>query len=120
MGMPLRKIDALSSAAPEYSVYVFHRHAAEKESANDWEKKRVTTNALRAYKVAEKLRASGQYRKIEVKRKYFDSRNNKPREMTVRLYQGEKKKHSRIKDAAILSAACGFAAFAIACIIING
>ena len=72
---------------PEYSIYVYHNAETRKEGQNDWEKKDTTTDFLKALRDARKLNTTGEYQKIEVKKKYYDSRIERSFETTLKSFE---------------------------------
>ena len=89
MALPENKIETPSIPKTEYSVYVYRHPLHREEDQNDWERKSTTVNIRKAMKYAEKFIGSGDYQKVEVKKKYFDSRSNRNLEMTVKIYEGD-------------------------------
>lgn len=88
MALPEKTIEIPLIPKTEYSVYVYRHPLHCEEDRNDWERKSTTVNIRKAMKYAEKFISSGDYQKVEVKKKYFDSRSNRNLEMTVKIYEG--------------------------------
>ncbi len=109
--------------AIEYSIYAYHHPANKKEGQNDWEMIHQTTNMEEAMKKAEALHESGDYHKVEVKKKYFDEKNNRKIDMTLKLYEGSAKQPIGTGILVALALACGVAAFGftlLASMFLNG
>ena len=70
----------------EYSVYVYHYPDDIEHGQSDWEKKRVTRNKVRAMSVAKKYHDSAEYKKVEIKRKSYDSRYERVIDRTFHVY----------------------------------
>lgn len=81
---------------PEYSIYVYHHAESRKDGQNDWEKKRTTTDFARALDEARKLGVTGEYKKIELKKKYYDSRADCNLETTLQSFGVKPEKRGAI------------------------
>lgn len=74
----------------EYSVYVYHN--PKKNTKSPWEMKGVTSDMDQAMKSAEKFHNSREFTKVEVKKKYFDEKNQRIVDMTLKTFEGNLKK----------------------------
>lgn len=97
----------------EYSVYVYHHPVNKKEGQNDWEMLDQTTNMDEAMKMAEGYQESGDYQKIEVKKKYFDEKNNRKIDMTLKVLENNPKQAIGFGLWVALAAAAGIGAFGL-------
>lgn len=96
----------------EYSVYVYHPPS--KKNKSQWEMKGITKDMDQAMKSAEKFYNSREYQKVEVKKKFFDEKNQRTIDMTLKTYEGNlKKEMGAMTMLAIALVLCG-AAFAAA------
>ncbi len=110
----LRKDCAGNNPHTEYAVYIFQNPSQDSDAHNCvWEKKHTTTNKKGALRRAGALHRSNQYRRVEVKRRYFDPANDTHLQSTLKVYDDiESLEKSRIMMAfsgllalALLSAA---------------
>ncbi|MFP4313050.1 MAG: hypothetical protein ACLFR0_01875 [Alphaproteobacteria bacterium] len=74
----------------EYSIYVYHD--PKKKPEKPWEMKGVTPDMNVAMKKAEELNDSREFKKVEVKKKFYDEKNARTIDMTLKTFEGEKKK----------------------------
>ncbi len=79
-----------STVKAEYSVYVYHYPDDLDAGQSDWEKKNVTRNKIRALSVAKKLHVSAAYKRVEVKRKSFETRYERMIDRTYKVYESGK------------------------------
>jgi hypothetical protein len=102
----------------EYSVHTF----AKDESGKDRVQVQGVTNDMeKALKAAENLCDSGQFSKVEVKQKYFDKKNNRNIDMTLKVFAYKKKSGAlAIVGFLALALAGGGAAFAAAYFLTRG
>lgn len=70
----------------EYGVYVFLKPAC-RDVRPGWERKHTTPCVKRAFARARALHRSNQYQKIEIRKKYFDSRADRQRDQIVRIFR---------------------------------
>ena len=101
----------------EYSVYVFH-DAKSKKSKSTWEMVDVTPNMDKALNYAEELISKRAYPKVEVKKKFFDEKNNRTVDVTLKVLETKVKRAldtiEWLAIAVILGAAAFGAAFFLA------
>lgn len=97
----------------EYSVYVFH-DGKSKKGKDKWEKVSVTENMDKAMKSAEDLINNRTYPKVEVKKKFFDEKNNRTVDVTLRVLEGKAKRSIGTFGLIVISLLLGVAAFGIA------
>lgn len=76
--------------AIEYSVYVYHD--PKKKAQSPWEMKDVTNDMDKAMKAAEQYYETREFQKVEVKKKYFDEKNQRTIDMTLKTLEGNIKK----------------------------
>lgn len=92
----------------EYSVYVYHD--PNKNTKSPWEMKGVTNDMDKAMKSAENFYNSREFQKVEVKKKYFDEKNQRTIDMTLKTFEGNLKKEMGIMTLlAIALVLCGTA-----------
>lgn len=100
---------AANSAAIEYCVYVY-LDSRQAKSKSPWEMKGVTNNMDKAMADAENYHNSRQYKKVEVKKKYFDEKNARTIDMTLKTFEGNYKKE--VGAVTLLGVGVGFSAIA--------
>lgn len=79
------------SNAIEYSVYTFDGKSNGKRKAS-WQKKMTSENMQEALQEAEKLYESKQYGRVEVKKKYYDPKNARTVDMSLKIFENKPKK----------------------------
>lgn len=95
----------------EYSVYTFEK-TKNPSDQNKWHKQGTQTDMGLAISAAERLFESGQYAKVEVKQKYFDKKQNRIVDVTLKVFQEQKKKKEiNVFVIFLFAIACGAAAF---------
>ena len=105
---------AEKNKAIEYSVYVYHNDDKKKKGGKPWEMVSVTENMDKAFKSAEELIGSREYPKVEVKKKFFDEKNNRTVDITLKVLEGKVKKPIGVGTLTLIALICGAAAFALA------
>lgn len=96
--------------ANEYAIYTFGASQTGK-SARMWEKKASHAAKGAAIRQAEDLYRTGQYARIEIKQKYFDSRKNRNVDLTLKTLGRKDKRYFRTAAVVLAAAICGVAAF---------
>ncbi|MFK7839411.1 MAG: hypothetical protein AB8B83_03695 [Bdellovibrionales bacterium] len=86
----------------EYSIYVYLYPEDIENGHSDWEMKSVTTDVNDALHEAQSLFNSSHYKKVEVKRKYFDPKYNRLIDATFKVFQKHKRQSRRAKVLALL------------------
>lgn len=116
---------AADRRAEEYDVYIYSapqngKDATYQKGREKWEKKRSTTNRLRALAAARKLHESDKYRRVEIKMKTYDPVSRRTAARTFKVYEGgakaAKKKNAAVYRVAAALAFAGLAALALALI----
>ncbi len=97
--------------AIEYTILTL-AHTGEQSDAQ-WEKIEVLTDMDKALAQAQKLLATGKYSKVEVKKKFFDEKNNRKIDMTLRMLEAGKKKPLGTWVFVVGALLCGVGAFAL-------
>lgn len=82
---------AESSAPIEYSVYVYFDPKKAK-SKSPWEMKGITDNMEKAMAEAEQYYSTREFQKVEVKKKFFDEKNARTIDMTLKTFEGNLKR----------------------------
>ena len=77
-------------AQPEYSVYIYHRPENQHEGQNDWEMRTITPDLNAALDEAQSLYQSQSYRKVEVKQRIIDPKTAHTRDLTLKVFTGDK------------------------------
>jgi lipoate-protein ligase A len=97
----------------EYSVYTFLKGTGNKKQRNKWKKHAVKAERGDALNTAERLYKSGKYKKVEVKQKYFDDKNDRMIDITLKVLEEDGKANINIFAILTFAALCGAAAFSI-------
>lgn len=109
---------AANEQSIEYSIYVHHLPKAKKDKA--FELLETTTNMDEAMKKADELYASGEFKKVEVKQKYFDPKNNREIDMVLKTLELKIKKPLSLPVIILLAVACGAASFGLTVFLVGG
>lgn len=109
---------AANEQSIEYSIIVHHHPAAKKDKPTELVSS--TTNMNEAMKAAEKMLASGEYHKVEVKQKYFDAKNNRQIDMTLKMLEYKAKKPMSLLMIIIITLICGAASFGLTVFLVGG
>ena len=78
--------------APNYEIYIFHPSSS---GAQPWERKHTTQNPRMAMRRAAILHESRAYRRVEVRKKYFDVRKDRHIDARVKVYGDQPEKLRR-------------------------
>ena len=97
----------------EYTIYTFDHPKPNEKGRIKWQKNEMLTEMGKALKQAEELFASGKYKKVEVKQKYFETKTNRNVDMTLRVFEETPKIHISTAIVTSFAVFCGIAAFAI-------
>jgi GTPase len=95
----------------EYSIIVHNHPNKIKEGAGETEKIETMTNMDKAFEQAEELVASGEYHKVEVKKKYFEEKTQRTLDMTLKVFENRPKKGIGVVTLTIIAVLCGALAF---------
>lgn len=105
-----KPVRAIVPCSTEYAVYVFHRPG--RMGRGHWAKMNSTADILSAQREAENLSRSGDFERVEIKKKYFNARLNQNIEMTLKSFSAPKKIFGRVTlTMALLVALAGVALF---------
>ena len=83
----------------EYTIYTFDDHQNKTRKAN-WQKHSTSTDMHKAVQEAQGLFDTNQFCKVEVKKKYFDPKNERTVDMSIKVL--ERKPKRTINVATIL------------------
>ncbi len=97
----------------EYTIYTFAKTDAGDQKNNKWEKHDSQGDMQQVLVKAEELFESGDYQKVEVKQKYFDKKKNRNIDMTLRVFEFEKKREISAFMILVFAVICGAAAFGL-------
>lgn len=86
---------------PEYNVYIFHPPAAFRRNP-DWERKHTTPCIKQARRHAEELMQTNHYPKVEIQKKYFDTRRECTTSCTMKVYEKNTAKPYKIMTGTLL------------------
>lgn len=101
------------AAQIEYTIYTFDMPKPNQKGDNSWKKHATLDDMSKAMTEAEGLHSSGQFHKIEVKKKFFDQKKNRAVDMTLKTFETNPKKDRTILIAAVLAILGGGGAFAV-------
>jgi hypothetical protein len=110
--MPQPDATQATEQSIEYSIYVHHHPASQKTPESEMVGD-TSTNMKEVMKKAEDLHASGKYHKVEIKQKYFDPKNNRKIDMTLKILEGRAKKPVSLLLIIFLAVSCGVGAFGL-------
>ena len=79
----------------EYSVYTFGGEKNGKRKPS-WKKQMTSEDMHKAIQEAETLFNSDKYGRVEVKKKYFDPKNKRTVDMSIKTFEKEKKKEINV------------------------
>ncbi|NCC20980.1 MAG: hypothetical protein EOM26_00790 [Alphaproteobacteria bacterium] len=96
----------------EYSIYLYELPNG-KGRKNQWEKHSTTEDMDAALREAEKLFQSGQYKKVEVKKKYEEEKTGRKIDMTLRVFEAKEKRDYSLVLFILLAIVGGVGAFAL-------
>ena len=99
-------------ADDEYSIYVYHYPEDIEDGHTDWERKAVTHCIQDAINQGQILFDSKSFKKVEIKKKYYDARYDRVIDATYKVFQ-DKKRVSRRSGVWSLFALSCFAGFGI-------
>lgn len=102
----------------EYSVYTFGGKKNGKRKAN-WHKHMTSEDMHKALEEAEKLFESNKFGRIEVKKKYYDSKNSRTVDMAIKVFEKKPKKTLNIPTIIIGGIILAVVAFAITYYVVN-
>lgn len=94
----------------EYSIYV-HHHPESEEDTGRVELIEKSQNMDQMIDKAEIMSTTGQYHKVEVKKKFQDPENDRTIEMTLKLYEGEIRMPVSLSEILLVVVMCGTLAF---------
>ena len=77
--------------AIEYTIYTFADHQNQKRQAN-WQKHSTSSDMHKAVKEAQELFETDKFCKVEVKKKYFDPKNQRTVDMSIKVLERKPKK----------------------------
>lgn len=96
----------------EFSVYVYHYPEDIEDKHTDWEKMAVTGDLADATDKAEILYNSREFKKVEIKKKYYDARYQRIMDKTHKVFQDKKRMSRRSGIMALFGFSC-FAGLAV-------
>jgi hypothetical protein len=82
-------------APPEYSVYIHHHPGEGSEDAGGWERKSKTFQMRQALQEARILHHSKDYRKVEVRKTFFNARHRQAIDVSLKIYEGRTPRKKR-------------------------
>ena len=95
----------------EYSVYVYF-DPKQAKSKSPWEMKGITDNMEKAMAEAEKYYSTREFQKVEVKKKFFDEKNARTIDMTLKTFEGNLKRDMGAMTILAIGLALSAAGFA--------
>ena len=105
---------SVSVSEPEFSVYVYHYPEDIEQGHTDWEKMAVTTCIQVAVNQAQSLFDTRDFKKVEIKKKYFDTKYERVIDATYKVFQEKKRVSRRSGIMALFGFSCIFGLSVIA------
>ena len=90
----------------EYSVYVYFYAQDIENGHTDWEMKAMTSSADEAIDKAQELFNTRNFKKVEIKKKYFDTRYGRVVDSIYKVFQDKKRTSRRASVMALLGLSC--------------
>ncbi len=106
-------VQHVADQGTEYAVYTFGVLEQDRINPRMWEKKASHAAMSAAISQAEDLFRTGQYMKVEVKQKYFDSKKNRNVDLSLKTIGQKNKLALRSLVAVVFAMLCGFTAFGL-------
>ena len=78
-----------------YSIYTFAHENCSSDGVCGWTKHSSVLDLNGAMDEADNLFSSGKYRKVEVKKKYFDRKKDRNIDVTLKVFEGKRKGKKR-------------------------
>lgn len=113
-------VHSVSDHAAEYAVYTFGVLEQDRVNPRMWEKKASHAAMSAALGQAEDLYRTGQYMKVEIKQKYFDRKQNRNIDMTLKTLGQTKTTTLHSAVAIVFAMLCGIAAFGFTLLQLGG
>ncbi len=106
----MKQSSSASAGIPEteFSIYVYHYPEDIEDGHTDWEKVAVTDCIQEAANKAQSLYDSRDFKKVEIKKKYFDLKYQRVVDATYKVLQDKK----RVSRRSGVMALFGFSCFA--------
>lgn len=98
----------------EYTVLGYLHQKDIKDGEDSVEVLMKTANMDEAMQEAEDYLDGGDYAKMEVKKKFFDEKNNREVDMVLKVLEGKNKKETSVWVFAAMAVVAGLAAFGLA------
>ncbi len=74
----------------EYTIYTFDRPAPETPPTHSWKRHATLADMQQAMIEAAQLHRTQKFQKIEVKKKFFDEKQNRKIAMTLKVYEARR------------------------------
>lgn len=100
------------AAQIEYTIYTYDMPSPGQKGDSKWQKHSTIDDMIKAMVEAQKLYDTEKFQKIEVKKKFFDQKKNRVVDMTLKVYERERKKDHSTVIAVVFALVCGVGAFA--------
>ena len=91
---------------PQYSIYVYYYPQDMKDRCTDWERVDVTGCLKKASDEADRLFQSGEYRKVEIKKRSFHLRYQCTTDEVCKAFYSKKRLSHRSKIMALFGFSC--------------
>ena len=100
------------SAGIEYTIYTFDMPVPKQKGENSWKKHATLEDMSKAMSEAENLHQTQKFKKIEVKKKFFDQKKNRTVDMTLKIFESSPKRDYTILIVSVLGILGALGAFA--------
>ena len=92
----------LGNIPPEYTIYAYNKYCEHKIGHNKWQCLSSGKDACKVLQEAEIFFNSSKFQKVEVKKKFFDKKNDRYAISTFKVFSNKSKKPSILIMAGIL------------------
>ena len=90
----------------EFSIYVYHYPEDIEDKHTDWEMMAVTTCIQEAVNTAQSLYDTNDFKKVEIKKKYFDAKYQRVIDATYKVFQKKRRVSRRSRVMALFGVSC--------------
>lgn len=97
---------SIGISEPEFSIYVYHYACDIEEGHTDWEKIAVTPCIQDAVNQAQNLFDTSEFKKVEIKKKYYDTKYQRVVDATYKVFQNKKRISHRSGIMALFGLSC--------------
>lgn len=96
----------------EYAVYTYDR-PLRKGGHGRWRRHDIKTDFADALGAAKKFFRTGDYVRVEIKRKFFDGRQNRYSDVTLKVFEAGSRRTASLALSLLFAATCAAAAYVV-------